>query len=183
MKRASIFFYILLIFLQVQCGSAYLLFDSYKKKMETEDDISPLLALLIGSGGLLPLNVKQVSWINFSASSLQFSQGAGETFTISIVNPLNCSLGSAISVQLSHDGVPLTLGQTDAYSDGCMGTGVAEDSTISISGTTVGKGRVIAKLASNIMFSNYPGLYAGQIVGVVKVAVSSTAQTVTVTSE
>ncbi|WP_125226307.1 hypothetical protein [Leptospira neocaledonica] len=178
MKRASIFFYILLIFLQVQCGT-YLLFDSYEKKAKgDETDLSPMLALL-GSGDLPPLNIESVSWIEFPVASLTFSRGGGDSFTVRMANPLGCgSLGSNLSVLLNSDGVLLSLGATEFGGDGC-----GEDaegfisSTINVTGTVAGKGRVIAKLASNNMFSNFPGLYAGQIVGVVNVTVS-TAQTV-----
>ncbi|PJZ76944.1 hypothetical protein CH365_09235 [Leptospira neocaledonica] len=177
-KRASIFFYILLIFLQVQCGT-YLLFDSYEKKAKgDETDLSPMLALL-GSGDLPPLNIESVSWIEFPVASLTFSRGGGDSFTVRMANPLGCgSLGSNLSVLLNSDGVLLSLGATEFGGDGC-----GEDaegfisSTINVTGTVAGKGRVIAKLASNNMFSNFPGLYAGQIVGVVNVTVS-TAQTV-----
>lgn len=177
-KRASIFFYILLIFLQVQCGT-YLLFDSYEKQAKSDEiDLSPLLSLL-GSGELPPLNIESVSWIEFPATILTFSRGGGNSFTLRMANPLGCgSLGSNLSVLLNSDGVPLSLGATEFGGDGC-----GEDaegfisSTINVTGTVAGKGRVIAKLASNNMFSNFPGLYAGQIVGVVNVTVS-TAQTV-----
>lgn len=178
-KRASIFFYILLIFLQVQCGTTYLLFDSYEKKAKSDEtDLSPLLALL-GSGELPPLNIESVSWIEFPATILTFSRGGGDSFTVRMANPLGCgSLGSNLSVLLNSDGVPLSLGATEFGGDGC-----GEDaegfisSTINVTGTVAGKARVIAKLASNNMFSNFPGLYAGQIIGVVNVTVS-TAQTV-----
>ncbi|WP_367898493.1 hypothetical protein AB3N61_03565 [Leptospira sp. WS58.C1] len=172
MKHVSIFFYILLIFLQVQCGT-YLLFDSYEKHYKSDEtNLSYLLALL-GSGDLPLLNVQSVSWIVFPATSLTFSRGGGDSFSVGMANPLGCgSLGSNLSVLLNSDGVPLSLGPTEFGGDGC-----GEDaegfvsSTINVTGTVPGKGRVIAKLASYNMFSNFPGLYAGQIVGVVNVTV------------
>lgn len=177
-KRISINLCLLLIALQIHCG-AYLLFGSYEENRKTRADLSALLASLAGSSGsnepgaLTPLNVEPISWVNFTTNSLVFSQGAGGSFTIAMANPLGCgSLGSELSISLNTDGVPLNLDSSDFSGDGC-----SEDEegfiyrTINVTGIVAGEGRVIASLASNIMFSNFPGLYAGQIIGVVSVTV------------
>lgn len=178
MKRASILFSTLLIFLQVQCGT-YLLFDSYEKQAKSDEtDPSPLLSLL-GSNGLPPLIIEPISWVEFQNTSLTFSRGSGDSFTARMANPLGCgSFGATLIVLFNSDGVPLNLDRTSFEGDGC-----SEDaqgfvsSTINVTGNVAGKGRVIAILASNLVFSNFPELHAGQIIGVINVTVSSSVST------
>ncbi|PKA16743.1 hypothetical protein [Leptospira haakeii] len=175
MKRISIFFYILLIFLQVQCGTTYLLFDSYEKSVKEDTDLSPLLTLL-GSGGLVPLNVEPISWVNLSVSSLSFARGATGNFMISVDHPGSCP-DASFRLDLSNDGVPLTfLNGTDLDTDGCP-LNVLYTQTYNITGTVAGNGRVIVKMSPLMFYTTFPGLYVGQIVGVVNVTVSPNVST------
>lgn len=175
MKRIPIRISVLLIVLQFHCGT-YLLFDSNEKRSKSETDRSPLLSLLMGSDGLPPLNVEPISWVNFSTNTLQFSKGASDQFTISVDHPGSCP-DASFHLQLSNDGVPLTfLDGTDLDTDGCP-FNVIYTQTYNITGTVAGKGRVIVQLSPLMLFTPFPGLHVGQIVGVVNVTVLSTVST------
>lgn len=135
-----------------------------------ETDLSPLLALL-GSNGLLPLNVEPISWVNLSVPSLSFARGATGNFTISVDHPGSCP-DASFRLELSNDGVPLTfLNGTDLDTDGCP-LNTLYTQTYNITGTVAGNGRVIVKMSSFMLYTTFPDLYAGQIVGVVNVTVS-----------
>ncbi|TGL54564.1 hypothetical protein EHQ61_00835 [Leptospira wolffii] len=175
MKRIPIYFFVLLIALQFHCGT-YLLFDSNEKRSKSETDRSPLLSLLIGSDGLPPLNVEPISWVNFSTNTLQFSKGASDQFTISVDHPGGCP-DAGFLAQLSSDGVPLTfLDGTDLWTDGCP-INTVFDQTFNITGTVTGNGRVIVQLSPFMLYTAFPDLHVGQIIGVVNVTVLPTVST------
>lgn len=171
-KRVSIFFYILLIFLQVQCGT-YLLFDSYEKHSKSDKtDLSYLLALL-GSGGIPPLNVEPISWVNISAASISFPSGGSSSFAINTDYPFSNCPGAQLQLTVTSTGVPINLGgMTDIYEDGCP-SDFNYTYNYEVTGNTAGTGNIIVRVAPYYYPpSNFPDFKVNQIVGVVGVRVS-----------
>ncbi|TGL28162.1 hypothetical protein EHQ52_17940 [Leptospira koniambonensis] len=185
MKRASILFPILLIFLQVQCGT-YLLFDSYEKQVKSDEtDLSPLLTLL-GSNDLPPLNVEPISWMSFPSEPVIFTAGTSGSYSVSGTLPYGpgCNVVN-ISFLGSKEGVNITVsdGSSSFWDridmDDCFPN---YSDSFNISGSTPGKARVVYRVMNNVYDVWFPGIKPGQIIGVINVTVSTT-QTVTVTAD
>ncbi|MGJ4789169.1 hypothetical protein [Leptospira koniambonensis] len=186
MKRASTLFYILLIFLQVQCGT-YLFFDSYEKQAKSDEtDLSPLLTLL-GSGGLAPLNVEPISWMSFPSEPVIFSAGSSGSYAISGTLPFpgGCNVVN-ITFLGSKEGANITIssgsngGNWNALDlDDCFPN---YSNSFNISASSPGTARVVYRVFNNIYNVWFPDLKPGQIIGVINVTVSTT-QTVTVTAD
>ncbi|TGM95495.1 hypothetical protein [Leptospira dzoumogneensis] len=166
MKRASILFYILLIFLQLQCGM-YFIYDSLQKDKTDKTDLSPLLLLL--APGSIPLVVEPVSWINFTSSSVSFQTGATGNYSIDIQYPYSGCPSTAFSLEAITNGVSLSsVSCTNLYFDGCPYTNPL---SCNVSGSTVGNANVIYRIPSYQDTAPFPGMRVNQIVGVVQVQV------------
>ncbi|TGK06092.1 hypothetical protein EHO58_10075 [Leptospira selangorensis] len=170
MKRASIFFYILLIFLQVQCGTTYLLYDYLQKDTNDTSNLSPLL-LLLGESTLLI--VEPISWVNFSAASISFPSGGSGSFAINTDYPFASCPGAQLQLTVTSTGVPINLGgTTDIYEDGCPAN-VNYTYNYEVTGNSAGTGQIIIRVAPYYYPpSNFPDIKVNQVVGVVGVTVS-----------
>ncbi|MEI1278938.1 hypothetical protein V6Z05_11480 [Leptospira venezuelensis] len=166
MKRASIIFSILLIFLQVQCGT-YFLYDSAQKDKADKSDNSPLLALLGGSTHLI---VEPVSWLGFPSSPVIFKAGATGSYSVGIQYPYSgCPTSQTFNIETITNGVPLDfLSCPIFYFDGC---GILNPTICNVSGSTAGKANVIYRIPSYQDTAPFPGVHVNQIIGVVQVQV------------
>ncbi|PJZ23980.1 hypothetical protein CH352_18125 [Leptospira hartskeerlii] len=166
-KRSYIFFYILLIFLQVQCGS-YFIYESLQKEANDKSDLSPLL--LLSGGGSTPLNVEPVSWLSFPSSPVIFKAGATGNYSVGIQYPYSgCPTSQTFYIQTATNGVPLDfLSCSNFYFDGC---GILNPTICNVSGSTAGNANVIYQIPSYQDTAPFPGVHVNQIIGVVQVQV------------
>lgn len=167
-KRGSILFSILLIFLQVQCGT-YFIYDSLQKEANGKSDLSPLLLLLSG-GGSNPLLVEPVSWLSFPSSPVIFKAGATGNYSVGILYPYSgCPTSQTFYIQTATNGVPLDfLSCSNFYLDGC---GILNPTICNVSGSTAGNANVIYQVPSYQDTAPFPGVHVNQIIGVVQVQV------------